>query len=155
MFPATLSGGVGIVKVNTRKVLLIALAVWFASIVVVLSPMLVKTCREMQSFKHTFDEYADSLVSQHFDESYRHCGIDFCRAMSYDQFVRFYKSLKEQFGPLKSIKRVGYEVHGRGTPMFWRGVLDADFYYEKKTLRFEFVFHKQSDRWVLFEINQL
>ena len=72
--PGTLSKGVGFVKVKTRKVLLIALAVWIAIPAIFLSPIFVKTYLQTQRLKHTFDEYADSLVSQHFDRAYELCG---------------------------------------------------------------------------------
>jgi hypothetical protein len=75
--------------------------------------------------------------------------------MPYDQFVRMYKSLQEEYGPLKSAKRVAYEIHGSGTPVYWRAVIDADLVYEKRSLRFKFVFHKEGDRWVLFGAEQL
>jgi hypothetical protein len=142
-------------KAKARKVLLWALAVWFAAAMVALSPKFVALHRQTRSLERTFTEYTGSLVGQRFDEAYEQCGTDFRRAMPYDQFVRLYKSLQDQYGPLKSAKRVAYEVHGRGSPMFWRGVIDADFAYEKKTLRFEFVFHKEGDRWVLFGAEQL
>ena len=118
-------------------------------------PQFVAAHRETRDFKRVFAAYTDSLVNQRLDDAYRQCGSDFRRAMPYDQFVSLYESMQKENGPLKSIKRGAYEVHGSGTPMFWRAVTDADLIYEKKSVRFEFVFHKEGDRWVLFGAEQL
>ncbi len=39
--------------------------------------------------------------------------------------------------------------------MYWKAVIDADMQYERKTLRFQFVFHKESGRWMLYGYEQL
>ncbi len=141
-------------KTRNRNILLCAVGIW-AIVMLVLSPQFVAAHRETRDVKRVFAEYTDSLVNDRLDDAYRQCGSDFRSAMSYDQFVSLYESMQRENGPLKSIKRGAYEVRGSGTPMLWRAVIDADLIYEKKIVRFEFVFHKEGDRWILFGAEQL
>jgi hypothetical protein len=141
-------------KSRTQKILLWVFGAWVV-LMLALSPLFLAAHRETEELKRTFAEYTDSLVRQDFGKAYAYCGSDFHSAMSYDQFADMYKSLQGEYGPLKSAKIAAYEVHGRGTPMSWRATVDADLVYEKKSLRFEFVFHKEGDRWVLFGSEQL
>ena len=141
-------------KKSYRYGLLIAGSIW-AIAMIVLTPQFVAAHRETKNALQAFDGYSSSLVSQRFEEAYRYCGTDFRDAMPYTQFLRLQQSFQTDFGPLKSVRRLAYEVHGSGTPMHWRAVLNADLAYEKKNLRFRFVFHKEGDRWVLFGSEQL
>lgn len=75
--------------------------------------------------------------------------------MPYDRFVKLYQDLEQQYGNLNGVTRRAFDVEGRGNPMYWRAVIDADFVYQKKTLRFEFVFHKEGDRWAILGSKQL
>jgi type VI protein secretion system component VasK len=145
-------------KVRTRRILLIAGGLWLI-LMAYFYPRLAETNRQRKSFDRTFDEYASALVRQRYDEAYAQCGSVLRQATPHDKFVLIYRSLEEQYGPLKSYKLVGYHVvgyHGSGesTPVTWSGDLDAKFFYEKKTLSFEFVLHKENDRWVLFSVEQ-
>jgi len=142
------------VQTRNRYILLIVLFAW-AVAMLALSPWFIALHHETKAVEQTVAVYTNSLVNQHFDDAYKQCGSDFRAAMPYPQFLNFYQSLQTEYGPLKAARRSGYEVHGSGSPMFWRGVIDADLSYEKKTLRFEFVFHKEGDRWVLFGAEQL
>jgi hypothetical protein len=142
-------------KAGVRKTLLWVFALWAAVVLALLSPRFVAVHRETRKVERKFTEYVGALVSQHFDEAYAECGTAFRSAMTYDRFVSMYKSLQGEYGALRSAKRTAYDVRGSGTPMYWRAVIDADLVYEKKTLRFEFVFHKEGDRWVLFGAEQL
>lgn len=128
--------------------------IWIATMAV-LSPQFVAAHRETRAVLQAFDQYSSALATQQFDEAYQHCGADFRNAMPFDQFVIFQKSLESQLGQLKSAKRTAYKVHGNGTPISWRAVIDADMLYEKKPLRFEFVFHKEGGRWVIYGYQQL
>ena len=128
-------------------------SIW-AVAMIALFPQFVTAHRETKNALQAFDEYSASLVNQHFEEAYQHCSTEFHNAMPYDQFVGLQESLQTQFGPLKSIKRAAYELHGSGKPAHWRAVIDADFIYQKKSLRFESVLHKDGDRWVLFGFEQ-
>jgi hypothetical protein len=141
-------------KTRNRNILLCVVGIWVIAMLA-LSPHIVAVHRETGDVKRVFAEYTDSLVNQRLDDAYKQCGSDFRSAMTYDQFVSLYESMQKDNGPLKSIKRRAYEVRGSGTPMFWRAVIDADLIYEKKSVRFEFVFHKEGDRWVLFGAEQL
>ena len=120
-----------------------------------LSPQFVAAHRETKNVLKVFDQYSSALVNQQFAEAYQHCGTDFRKSMPFDQFVALQVSLESQLGRLRSTKRTAYEVHGRGTPMSWRAVIDADMLYEKKSLRFEFVFHKEGDSWIIYGYEQL
>jgi hypothetical protein len=143
-----------LVKHRTRNIWFGIVAVW-AAYMLALSPYFVALHRETKSVERAFAEYTNSLVNRRFSEAYSSCGTDFRSAMSYEQFVSTFETLQKQYGPLMSARRVAYEVHGSGKPVFWRAVIDADFAYEKKTLRFEFVFHKEDDRWVVFGAERL
>jgi hypothetical protein len=46
-------------------------------------------------------------------------------------------------------------VQGKGHPIFWRAVIDADLKYEKRTVRFRFVFDKEDGHWVLYGFERL
>ena len=120
----------------------------------VLSPRFIAARRESKNLDRTFSEYTDALVGQRYDDAYERCRSDFRSAMSYDQFVALYQSLQQEFGPLKSARRMASEVHASGTPILWRAVIDADLVYEKKNVPFEFIFHKEHDSWVLFGTEQ-
>ncbi len=137
-----------------RKILLLLFGLWVV-LMLALSPQFLAVHRETKGVERTFSQYTDSLVKQRFDEAYMQCGTEFRDAMPYDQFASMYRSLQGEYGPLKSTKRIAYQVHGSGMPMLWRAVVDADLVYEKKSLRFEFVFHKEGDRWVLFGAEQI
>jgi len=141
-------------KLTARKIILICLILW-GTVMLCLSPRFLAIHRESKSVDRTFDQYTSSLVGQRFEVAYQLCGTQFRSAMPYDRFIHVYESLQEEYGPLKSVKRVAYEVRGSGKPLYWRAVVDADFAYEKKTIRFELVFHKEADRWVLFGTEQL
>lgn len=129
-------------------------AVWICAMAT-LSPLFLKAHRETRSLLDVFQRYTTSLVTQHYDEAYQNCGTDFQQAMPYDQFVSLQHSLLSANGRLVSVKRTAYETHGSGSPIYWRGVIDADLAYEQRTIRFEFVFHKEHGRWVLFGAEQL
>jgi hypothetical protein len=143
-----------LMKTRSRNILLWVVSIWVI-VMLALTPQFLAAHRETKDVERVFAAYTGSLVNQQFDDAYSRCGTNFQSAMSYDQFVSLYESMQKENGPLKSIKRVSYEVHGSGTPMFWRAAIDADLIYEKKSVRFEFVFHKQGGRWVLFGAEQL
>ena len=130
------------------------LGVWVI-LMIAFSPKLIEAHREVTDAQQLFTGYATSLLNHRYEEAYSFCGSEFRNAMPYDRFAKLQMDLEEQYGILKSFKRVGCEVHGKGNPLYWRGVVDGDFVYEKKTLRFEFVFHKDADRWVIYGYEQL
>lgn len=106
-------------------------------------PELLNLHRETEDALKAFDTYSAALRNQRFEEAYQQCGGQFREAMNFEQFVRLYGNLESEYGSLVSVKRISYEVHGRGEPMYWRAMLDANFVYQKKTLKFEFVLHKE------------
>jgi len=142
-------------KPVVKKIMLWCLAVWGAALICVTAPLIVLTLRESRSVDRAFAEYASSLVAQRFDVAYGQCGTEFRKAVPLDQFSRLYGSLRDRYGALKSVENVTHEVHGRGRPMYWRAVIDATFIYERKSLRFELVFHKEGSRWVIYSSEQL
>lgn len=133
------------------KILLwVVIGIWAIAMSTLVAPMLVRGYYEKNAVLAQFSEYSASLVNRHFDLAYQHCGSEFRKAMSYDQFVKLYGDLERQYGTLKTVTQQGYEVHGTGSPVYWTAVIDADFVYEKKTLRFEFALHKSGNGWVIF-----
>lgn len=128
---------------------------WLTAIVILVVPMLVTAHQEARAVRAAFSEYGTLLVDQQFNQAYQYCGGDFRRAMSYDQFADLYQNLEQQHGNLETVTLQAFQVHGSGTPVYWRAVIDADFVYQKQTLRFEFVFHKETGRWLIFGFEQL
>ena len=140
-------------KVRTRRILLIAGGLWLI-LMAYSYPNLREGFREKKSLERTFDHYADALVQKRYDEAYAQCGSEYRHVMDYEPFVVGYRSLEQQYGPLKSYKRDGFYFRGEGTPAIWKAAIVARFFYEKKTVTFDFVLHKEGDRWVFFRIDQ-
>jgi len=129
-------------------------AVWVIAMIALL-PRFISLHEETRSAKRVFNEYRAALVRQDLDGAYQLCGTDFQKAMPHDEFVELQQNLQNQYGKLKSVSQKAFEVRGSGDPMYWRAVVDGDFVYERKTLRFEFVLHKEGERWVVFGAEQL
>src|SRR5579859_7079717 len=125
------------------KVALFTVVGAWALLMLVLSPQFLALHRETKSVLETFDRYSAALVSERFNEAYGQCGTEFHDALSYEQFVSMQRSFQTQFGSLSSVSRTAFELHEKGTPPQWRAVIDADLSYERKRLRFEFVFRKE------------
>jgi len=134
--------------------LIILVAIW-GTAMIALSPQFIAAHHETMEVLQAFDKYSIALARGQFQEAYQLCGSDFRTAMPFDKFVSVQKSLEAQFGNLSYSKRTTYEVHGKGTPMYWRAVIEADMYYEKKVIRFEFLFHKEGGRWVLYGYEEI
>ena len=134
--------------------LLILGGLWIVA-VLAMTPRLVRVYRETKIALQDVSDYSDHVVGRQYDQAYRYSSSGFRAALSYDQFVTLYQRLERQYGTLKSVARQGYEVHGFGDPMVWKAVVDEDFVYEKKTLRFEFVLHKEDGHWAIFSVEQL
>jgi len=141
-------------KKSYKYGLCVLAGIWIVAMTA-LSPQFVVAHRETKNVLQVFDQYSSALANQQFEKAYQDCGTDFRNAMTFDQFVSIQKSLEAQFGHLKSTKRTAYEVHGKGSPPYWKSTIDADMQYEKRTLRFEFVFHKERGRWILYGYEQL
>lgn len=145
----------GHMKVSIGKILLFGFALLVVYRIGIMIPGFRENYREEWNLEHTFDQYTGSLVSQQYEKAYATCSGGFQQVTPYDKFVDLYKSLQEQYGPLKSAKSVGHEMRGSGTPTVWKAVIDANFIYAKQTIRFEFSAHKDGDRWVLDGFEQL
>ncbi len=141
-------------KAKIGKVLLGGLVLLVVHRMVEMVPRFKESYREERNLEQTFDQYTISLVSHHYEEAYAICGNDFHQATPYDKFVSITKSLEDQYGPLKSAKCVGFEMHGRGTPTIWTAVIDANFVYAKQTLKFKFSVNYEGDRWFLYGFEQ-
>jgi len=123
--------------------------------VVVRSPLAIRSHLETSELLADFSDLANCLVGHNYEQAYQMGGSDFREALSYEQFVADQKSLEEKYGGIKTIARQTYDVKGSGTPMFWRGDIEADFVYERETIRVEIVFHQENGRWVIFGMKQL
>jgi hypothetical protein len=141
-------------KVKTRRILLIAGGLWLI-LLAHFYPDLREAMREQRSMEQAFDHYSEAIVQRRYDEAYSHCGSEIRHVMDHEHFVASYRSLEQQYGPLKSYNRSSYYVRGEGSPPInWTGAIVARFLYEKKIIKFDFVPHKEQDRWVLFDVNQ-
>lgn len=132
------------------KILLWIAGIWIGTLLILAVPRLVSMFHEMLVLQQEFSDYGTSLVSKRYDRAYQFCGSDFRKAASYDEFVKVHHDMEEQYGSLKAVKRQALEVHYAGTPTYWNATIDADFVCEKRTLRVEFAFHKEDNRWVIF-----
>ncbi len=128
---------------------------WGLVLAVILIHMVVRTYAERREVLHNVSDYSNGLVNQQYDRAYRYASDAFRAALPYDKFVSLHQDLEKRFGKLKGVTRQGYEIHGSGNPMMWRAVVDEELVYEKKTLRFEFVLHKESGHWVIFSAEEL
>jgi hypothetical protein len=140
-------------KVKTRWWLTIAGGLWLI-LFVYSYPKLREASKEKSNLERTFDHYADAVVHGNYDEAYAQWGSDLQHAMDYQRFVAGYKSLDQQYGPLKSYKRESYHAVGNGTPIKWTADVVARFFYEKKTVTFDFGLYKERDRWMFFRVEQ-
>ena len=141
-------------KFRTRKVLIVVVAIWVIAIIA-LTPLFVAAHREKRNLDQAFNEYTGSLINQQFDQAYAEAGPEFHDAVSFADFETTYKSLEDKYGPLLSAKRGAYEMKGAGTPTRWSAVVDGNLNYATKTLKFEFVFHKDGESWILFSMHEM
>jgi hypothetical protein len=135
--------------------LLAIVGAWGLVLAVILIRMMAREYVEGREVLYDVSDYSNGLVSQQYDQAYRYAGEGFRAALPYDKFVTLYRGLQKQYGTLKAVTPQGYEIHGSGNLMMWRAVVERDFVYEKKTLRFEFVLHKESGHWVIFSAEEL
>jgi hypothetical protein len=133
----------------------VALGIWVIALIMALSPKIMKLHREKENAEKTFAAFSGNLVNQRYQDAYGLSGSDFRQAASFDEFVEQQKKYRDEFGSLTSVHQAASDVEGKGTPMFWRAVIDADLVFEKKTVRFEFVFRQEGGRWVLFGYQQM
>jgi|SRR5271156_970007 hypothetical protein len=127
---------------------------WITAMIA-LAPDFVALHRKTRDVERVFSDFGTALQSRQFDQAYLLCDSDFRRAMPYDKFVAVQQSLEADHGALKFAKQVGYKVDGKGDPIHWKAVIDADLGYEKKTLRFEFMFHEEDGKWVLYGYQEM
>jgi hypothetical protein len=120
-----------------------------------LTPKFIRLHYETRGALQNISEYCNSLADQQYPQAYRFAGEAFRQALPYDKFVTLYEGLERRYGTLKTVSRKGYQVNGHGSPTVWRAVVDEDFVYEKGTIRFEFVLHKERDHWTIFSAEQL
>lgn len=132
------------------KISLWLLIIVWATAMLALTPRFVMLHHETRNLERVFDEYRTALVNRNFAQAYQFCGDDFQRAMSFDQFVALQESLENQYGSLKSIRETARDVDGKGTPIYWRAVIEADFVYKKQGTRFRLVFDKEHGHWAMY-----
>ena len=120
-----------------------------------LTPEFIRVHSETNEALGEISDYSNNLVAQQYARAYQYLSNAFRAALPYDKFVKFYQNLRTQYGALSAVKRRSSQVNGRGTPMVWKAIVDEDFVYEKRTIRFEFVLHKEDGRWVIFSAEEL
>lgn len=141
-------------KSRTRNILISIFTIWCVAMLA-LSPLFVAAHREKKEVQKAYSYYAESILTGHYNAAYEECDSDFQRTISYGDFVNLYQSLEQEYGPLERTNGVTYEVNGRGKPTDWKASIDADFVYQKRSLRFQLVFHKEGNSWLLFSLVQL
>lgn len=138
-----------------KTLLWVTLVALICILVIVSSPLAIQSRLETSGLLGDFSEFANSVVTHNYDQAYRMGGSDFREALTHDEFVAEQKDLEEKYGRIKTITRQTYDVKGSGTPTFWRGDIEADFVYERESIRVEIVFHQENGRWVIFGMKQL
>lgn len=134
---------------------LIGLGIVWLLAILSLIPRFIELRGETREVLGDVSGYSNGLVSQQYAEAYQYSSKDFRVALPYNAFVALYQGLQGKYGTLKSVKRQSYEVNGHGTPMVWKAVVDEDFVYEKETIRFEFVLHKEDGHWAISSAEEL
>jgi hypothetical protein len=137
------------------KYLLLGLGTVWLVAMLFLTPQFIQLHQETGEVLRNVSDYSNSLASQQYAHAYSYASSAFRAALPYDAFVELYQGLQAKYGALKSVKREGYQVNGHGTPMIWKAIVDEDFVYEKKTIRFEFALHKEEGHWVIFSAEEL
>lgn len=102
-----------------------------------------------------FDGYSHALVSGDYTRAYQFCGEAFKRSSSFEVFTGKQVELQSRFGRLKAIENKGTYVHGKGSPMEWRAVIEASQLYERGDLRSVCEFHLEDSSWKLFGCKQV
>jgi len=141
-------------KTRSKYIVAALIALWLVGMLS-LTPEFLRLHAEAKDALQTVSVYSDDLVGNRYNQAYQYSSEAFRAALPFDQFVTLYSGLTKQYGSLKTVSRRGYQVNGHGSPMAWKAIVDEDFAYEKKTLRFEFVLHKENGRWVIFSAEEL
>lgn len=143
------------VMVRKRKSILFAsLGVLALVSLIATAPLMFNLVRNTWAVKHTFSDFAAALVNNQLETAYSYCGQDFREATPFQGFVSQQRALRSMFGNLKVVKLEEYDVQGRGVPARWTAVIKAGQEYESRTVGFTYVFHREDDRWVLFNYKQ-
>lgn len=129
-------------------------AVWIAAMLF-LTPQFIALHQETKEALEDMSGYCNNVIDQQYAQAYSYSGSAFRAALSYNAFVQLYQSLQRSYGTLKAVKNQSYQVNGRGKPVVWKAIIDEDFMYDKKTIPFEFVLHKEQGHWVIFSAEEL
>lgn len=128
--------------------------VWIIAMLI-LVPQFIQLHHETSEALQVVSGYSNSLIGQQYNQPYGYTSSAFRAALPYDAFVKLNQTLRTTYGPLKSMMRQGYQVNGHGKPTAWKAIVDEDFVYENKAIRFEFVLHKENGHWVIFSVEEL
>ena len=135
--------------------MLSAMAVVWLVAMIALSPRFLAVEREKKNVERAFTDYSSMVVRHDFEDAYHICSPQFREAMPYDMFVTQQGILESKYGRIKSVKGIGYKVTSTGEPATWRGVITADFIFEKGSARFVLEFHRADAMWLLFGYKQI
>jgi hypothetical protein len=122
---------------------------------IALSPRFLAVEREKKNVEQAFTYYSSAVVRHDFENAYQLCSPEFREAMPYDMFVTQQGILESKYGRIKSVKGIGYKVTSTGEPATWRGVITADFIFEKGSARLVLEFHRENGVWLLFGYKQV
>lgn len=118
-------------------------------------PGIVQGQKQRRDVDAAFDAYAHALVSGDYVRAYQLCGDAFTSSTSFESFVGKQLELHSRFGPLKAVNNKGTYVHGKGSPMGWTAVIEAQQVYEKREIHSVCEFHLENNGWRLFGCKQV
>jgi hypothetical protein len=131
------------------KILLVLGGIWLFAMIATL-PELTAVWPERKVVRQTFNNYAEALINQKFEEAYRYQSQEFQERVTLASFLQYQRDVQAKYGLLKSVQQEGMSVQKWRNPSRWRASIKADFQYEKAKVRFNFEMHRDNGRWTIF-----
>jgi hypothetical protein len=132
-----------------RKNLFIWVGVALALILVASVPLWTLGLKKKGSLNRTFSEYAQALTSGNYQAAYGHSDSEFRSLTDLPTFIAQHKELETAFGRLETVSNENIAVEGRGSPLEWVGIVEADLHFHNKTIRVNYELHFVDDRWLV------
>jgi len=102
-----------------------------------------------------FRSYGAALSRRDYPVAYSYFANELKQTTPLESFVKQQEGLEAQFGPLSTVTRQGWTMHGRGSPIAWVITIQADHHYLRRTVHFAYVWHREDGRWLLWSSEQL
>lgn len=119
------------------------------------APGLIEGRKQRRSVESTFNAYSHALVQRDYTSAFQLCGDEFQRSLPFESFVERQSELNPTFGRLTAMEQTGIFVHGKGSPMRWVAVIEANQVYERGHLHLVCEFRLESTGWKLFGCKQI